>query len=235
MNERARAMWRRHAALLVAAIFHIGLLLLLPSMNPPAPPADPVEVAMTPPVPLPKPKPIHSPPAVRPAETNSSAQRADFRPAPRLPRVLPPAHALTLPEPLAPRPPMALPAGSPGPATTGAPAGGSGGTGGGNGTGAGNAGQEGNDYLIRLKAYIDAHKGRARHVEPNDADLVLVLDPDGMLTDIRIAASSGDPSVDDEIMNQLKAMSPFPKPPPVLFSGSRKLLSVADRWIFPRP
>ena len=106
---------------------------------------------------------------------------------------------------------------------------------GGNGTGAGYGGQEGNDYLIRLKAYIDAHKGRDRHLEPHDADVELVLDPDGRLTDIRLVSSSGDPLVDDEIVTQLRGMSPFPKPPSVLFSASKPLLPVLDEWIFPRP
>ena len=65
--------------------------------------------------------------------------------------------------------------------------------------------------------------------------MVLVLDPDGMLTDIRVVSSSGDPSVDDEIIVQLRRMSPFPKPPAILFSRSKPLLPVADKWIFPRP
>jgi TonB family protein len=125
---------------------------------------------------------------------------------------------------------MSLPAAS-GPPAAGAPGNGSGG----NGTGAGNGSQEGNDYLIRLKAYIDSHKDGARHREPHDADLVLVLDRDGMLTDIHVIASSGDPLVDDEIMTQLRRMSPFPKPPAVLFSSSKALLPVVDKWIFPRP
>jgi outer membrane biosynthesis protein TonB len=56
-----------------------------------------------------------------------------------------------------------------------------------------------------------------------------------VLTDIHVVSSSGDPSVDDEIMNQLRRMSPFPKPPAVLFSPSKPLLPVADKWIFPRP
>ena len=104
-----------------------------------------------------------------------------------------------------------------------------------NGAGAGNGGQEGNDYLIRLKAYIDSHRGRARHREPKDAEMALVLDQDGILTDIHVVASSGDPLVDEEIVMQLKTMSPFPKPPAVLFSASKPLLSVVDKWIFPRP
>ena len=131
---------------------------------------------------------------------------------------------------MAPKPPMSLPVASGTPAA-GAPGNGSGR----NGAGTGNGGQEGNDYLIRLKAYIDAHRGRARHLEPHDADVVLVLDPDGTLTDIRVVSSSGDPSVDDEIVIQLRRMSPFPKPPPVLFSPSKQLLPVADKWLFPRP
>ncbi len=231
-------MWRRHAALLTAVLLHLGLLLLLfltiEPLDPP--PSDPLDVSMVPPPAQPA-KPIRTPPAVRPAETNASAQRADFQPAPRLPRLSLPSLALTLPAPLAPKPPMSLPPASSGPPANGAPASGSGGKGpgGGNGSGAGNGSQEGNDYLIRLKAYIDRHKGSARHLEPNDADLVLVLDPDGMLLDIHIVSSSGDPAVDDEILTQLKGMSPFPKPPPILFSGSRQRLAVADRWIFPRP
>jgi TonB family protein len=125
---------------------------------------------------------------------------------------------------------MSLPIAS-GPPASGTPGYGSGG----NGTGAGNGSQEGIDYLIRLKAYIDSHKGGSRHWEPHDADLVLVLDQDGMLTDIHVVSSSGDPSVDDEIMIQLRRMSPFPKPPAILFSPSKPLLPVADKWIFPRP
>jgi outer membrane biosynthesis protein TonB len=235
MNERWRASWRRHAALLTAALLHVGLLwLILPYMiNRAEPPAnDSVDVAIAPPVPKPKPKakpkPIRTPPAVRPAETNSSAGRP-FQPAPRLARVSRPP-SLTLPSPVVEKPPMSLPAPSASPAA-GPPGHGSGS----NGAGTGNGSQEGNDYLIRLKAYIDAHRGRARHLEPHDADVVLVLDPDGMLTDIHVVASSGDLLVDDEIMTQLRAMSPFPKPPPVLFSPSKTLLPVADKWIFPRP
>jgi TonB family protein len=65
--------------------------------------------------------------------------------------------------------------------------------------------------------------------------LVLILDRDGVLTDIRVVSSSGDPLVDDDIVIQLRRMSPFPKPPAVLFSPSKPLLPVADKWIFPRP
>ena len=137
---------------------------------------------------------------------------------------------LTPPDPTLPKPPMSLPIAS-GPPPAGAPGNGLGGS----DTGAGNGSQEGNDYLIRLKAYIDSHKGGARHREPNDADVVLVLDQDGMLTDIHVVSSSGDPSVDDEIMTQLRGMSPFPKPPAVLFNASKPLLPVVDKWIFPRP
>jgi periplasmic protein TonB len=227
-----RASWRRHGALLAAVLLHIGLLwLILPYMiNRSEPlPSDPLDVAIAPPVPAPKPKPIRTPPAVRPAETNASAARPHFQPAPRLARVFKPP-SLQLPAPLVEKPPMSLPAASASPAA-GAPGNGSGG----NGSGAGNGSQEGNDYLIRLKAYIDAHKGRARHREPNDADVVLVLDQDGMLTDIHVVSSSGDPVVDDEIMTQLRGMSPFPRPPAILFSASKPLLPVADKWIFPRP
>ena len=233
MNERWRAWWRRHAALLTAALLHIGLLwLILPYMiNRSEPPAsDSVDVLIAPPVPAPKPKPVRTPPAVRTAETNSSAARPRLEPAPRLARVVQPSIRLTLPAPVVAKPPMSLPAASVSPAA-GAPGNGSGG----NGAGAGNGSQEGNDYLIRLKAYIDSHKGGARHREPHDADVVLVLDQDGMLTDIHVVASSGDPSVDDDIMTQLRRMSPFPKPPAVLFSPSKALLPVADKWIFPRP
>jgi len=128
------------------------------------------------------------------------------------------------------KPPMSLPVAS-GPPAAGAPGNGSGG----NGTGAGNGSQEGNDYLIRLKAYIDSRKSGARHRTPRDADVVLILDQDGMLTDIRVVSSSGDPLVDDNIVIQLRRMSPFPKPPAVLFSSSKPLLPIADKWIFPRP
>ena len=48
-------------------------------------------------------------------------------------------------------------------------------------------------------------------------------------------SSSGDASVDDDIVIQLRRMSPFPKPPAVLFTPSKPLLPVADKWIFPRP
>jgi len=65
--------------------------------------------------------------------------------------------------------------------------------------------------------------------------VVLVLDQDGVLTDIRVVSSSGDTSVDDNIIVQLRRMSPFPKPPAVLFSPSKPRLPVADKWIFPRP
>jgi hypothetical protein len=231
MNERWRASWRRHAALLAAVLLHVTLLwLILPYMinRSEPPPSDSVDVAIAPPVPKPKPKPIRTPPAVRPAETNSTAGRP-FQAAPRLARVSRPP-SLTLPAPMVEKPPMSLPAASSSPAS-GAPGKGAGG----NGNGSGYGSQEGNDYLIRLKAYIDAHRGRARHVEPHDADVVLVLDPDGILTDIHVVASTGDPSVDDEIIVQLRRMSPFPKPPAILFSPSKTLLPVADKWIFPRP
>ncbi len=125
---------------------------------------------------------------------------------------------------------MSLPAAS-GPPAAGAPGNGSGG----NGAGAGNGSQEGTDYLIRLKAYIDSHKSGARHREPHDAEMALVLDQDGILTDIHVVASSGDPLVDDDIVIQLRRMSPFPKPPAVLFNASKPLLPVVDKWIFPRP
>jgi TonB family protein len=239
MNQRAQAWWRRHAALLAAVLLHVGLLwLILPYMiNPTEPlPSDSVDVAMVPPAHLPKPKPIRVTPAPRPAEKNASAARPYLKPAPRLAHVVQPPLRLPLPPPLVPKPPMSL-AAVPGPPAPGGPASGSGGTGGGAGGGNGNGdgGREGIDYLIRLKAYIDAHKNGDRHREPNDADLVLVLDPDGRLTDLRVVSSSGDPSVDDEIMTQLKGMSPFPKPPAILFSPSKPLLPVADKWIFPRP
>ena len=234
MNDRARASWRRHVTLLVAVLLHIGLLwLMLGIVTPPQPPpSDPVDVAMVPPAPPPKhirPKPIPKP-AVRPAETNDTAGRASLRPAPRLPRMVLPPLNLKPPDPLLPKPPMVLPAASVAPAA-GPPGNGSGGS----GNGPGNGSQEGNDYLIRLKAYIDSHKDGARHREPRDADLVLVLDQDGVLTDIHVVASSGDPPVDDEIVVQLRRMSPFPKPPAVLFSASKPLLAVADKWSFPRP
>jgi TonB family protein len=235
MNERARAFWRRHATFVMAMLLHIGLLwLALPWLiNRSEPlPSDPLDVTVVPPIQPPKlpPKPVRVVPVKRPAETNASASRPQLHRAPRLARIVQPPISLPLPAPIVPNPPMSLPAPS------GAPASGSPGNGsGGNGTSSGNGSQEGIDYLIRLKAYIDAHKGRNRHWEPHDADVVLVLDPDGMLTDIHVVSSSGDPSVDDEIMLQLRRMSPFPKPPPVLFSPSKPLLPVADKWIFPRP
>lgn len=234
MNDRTRASWRWHATLLAAVLLHIGLLwLMLGMITPPQPPlSDPVDVAMVPPAAPPKhirPKPIPKP-AVRPAERNDTAGRASLRPAPRLPRMVLPPLNLKPPDPLLPRPPMVLPASSVASAS-GRPGNGSGGS----GNGAGNGSQEGNDYLIRLKAYIDAHKGGDRHREPNDADLVLVLDPNGVLTDIRVVSSCGEPSVDDEIVIQLRRMSPFPKPPAVLFSASKPLLPVGEKWIFPRP
>lgn len=243
MNDRAQALWRRHAALLTAVLLHVGLLwLILPYLlsQPPPPLDDPVDVAMLPPpAPQPKPirpKPVRLKPAERPAEKNASAGRPSLRPAPRLPRVTQPPLDLKLPPPLTPKPPMSLPVGSApgpsGPPTGGAPGSGSGA---GDGNGTGNGSQEGNDYLIRLKAYIDAHMSRDRHREPHDTDLLLVLDPDGRLTDIRVTASSGDPAVDDEVVTQLKQMSPFPKPPPILFSPSKPVLAVAETWFFPRP
>jgi protein TonB len=238
MNERARAFWRRHATFLMAVALHIGLLwLALPWLiNRSEPlPSDPLDITIVPPPkPVPPkpiaPKPVRIVPVKRPAETNASASRPRLKPAPRLAHIVQPPITLPLPAPMAPKPPMSLPAPSGAPAS-GAPGNGSGG----NGTSAGNGSQEGIDYLIRLKAYIDGHKNGARHREPHDADLVLVLDQDGMLTDIRVISSSGDPSVDDEIMTQLKRMSPFPKPPAVLFGPSKTLLPVADKWIFPRP
>jgi TonB family protein len=193
-------------------------------------PSDSVNVTIVPP-PMRPPKPIKVAPAVHPAETNSSAGRPHFAPAPRLARVVRQPIHLTPPDPVVPKPPMSLPTAAFGSPASGAPGNGSGA----NGAGPGNASQDGNDYLKRLKAYIDSHKNLGRHREPHDADLVLVLDPDGMLTDIRVVSSSGDPVVDDDIMTQLKQMSPFPKPPPVLFSPSKQLLPVADKWIFPRP
>jgi TonB family protein len=231
MNVRARASWRRHTALFLAVLLHIGLLaLILPYMiNRSQPPvSEPVDVAIVPPAQ--PPKPIRPTPAVHPAETNSSAARPHFQPAPRLAHVFQPRLHLTLPPPISPKPPMSLPAASV-PPESGAPGNGSGG----NSTGAGNGSQEGNDYLKRLKAYIDAHKSGARHWEPNDADVVLVLDRNGLLTDIHVVSSSGDPLVDEDIVTQLRQMSPFPKPPAVLFSASKPLLPVADKWIFPRP
>lgn len=228
-NARS-ASWRRHAALLVAVLFHMGLLLLLPYMinRSEPPPSDSVDVAIVPPAR--PPKPMRAAPAVQPAETNSSASRPHLRPAPRLVHVFEPRLRLPPPDPLLPKPPMSLPAAS------APPAGGAQGNGsGGNGNGAGNGSQEGNDYLVRLKAYIDSHKGGARHREPHDADVVLVLDQDGMATDIHVVSSSGDALVDDDIVTQLRRMSPFPKPPAVLFSPSKPLLPVADKWIFPRP
>jgi TonB family protein len=235
MNDRARVFWQRHATVLMAVLLHIGLLwLALPwliNRTPPLP-SDSLDVSIVPPVPTPK--PIRKTPAVPPAKTNASASRPHLKPAPRAAHPSQPRMRLPLPAPIAPNPPMALPAAS-GPPATGAPADGSGGTGGGNGSGSGNGSQEGNDYLIRLKAYIDSHKGGARHREPHDAAVVLVLDPDGVLSDIHVVSSSGDPLVDDEIMAQLRQMSPFPKPPAVLFSPSKRLLPVVDEWIFPRP
>jgi len=232
MNERARASWRRHAAFLTAVLLHVGLLwLVLPYMinREQPPPGDSVDVAIVPPPPKPvRPKPIPPKPAVKPAEKNATAGKPALQAAPRMPR-LPQIHP-KLPDPLPTKPPMTLPATSP-PAASGPPGNGAGGSGNGPGRGS----QEGNDYLIRLKAYIDAHKSGERHREPNDADLVLVLDRDGVLTDIHIAASSGDPAVDAEIVAQLRRMSPFPKPPPILFDSTHDLLSVADQWIFPRP
>ena len=230
MNERARASWRRHGALLAAVLLHAGLLLILSYMiaEPEPPPSDPVDVAMVPPAQ--PPKPIRPKPAARPAEKNSTAGQPHFQPAPRLARVALPSLDLTPPPPLPPKSAMVLPAAS-GARAAGPPGNGSGGSGG----GAGNGSQEGNDYLIRLKAYIDSHKSGAPHRTPYDADVVLVLDANGMLTDIRIASSSGDPAVDDDIVIQLRRMSPFPRPPAILFNPSKPLLPVADRWIFPRP
>jgi TonB family protein len=211
-----------------AVLLHIGLLwLILPYMINRAepPPSDSVDVAIV--APAQRPKHIRPKPAPRPAETNSSAGRPHFQPAPRLAHVPRSPPRLELPAPLPPTPPAA----ASGPPATGAPGNGSGG----NGAGTGNGSQEGNDYLIRLKAYIDAHKSGVRHREPHDAELVLILDRDGVLTDIRVVSSSGDPLVDDDIVIQLRRMSPFPKPPAVLFSPSKPLLPVADKWIFPRP
>ena len=232
MSERAQAWWRRHAALVAAALLHIGLLwLILPYMvNRTEPLTDSVDVSIVSPAPRLKPPRPKPKPAVRPAETNSTAGRPRFQPAPRLPRMVQPLPRLTPPPPLPPKTAMTLPAASGAPAA-GPPGNGSGGSGNGNGNGS----QEGNDYLIRLKAYIDSHKNGTRHRTPRDADVVLVLDQNGVLNDIRIVSSSGDPAVDDDIVVQLRRMSPFPKPPAVLFSPSKPLLPVADKWIFPRP
>ena len=234
MNERLRASWRRPAALLAAALLHIGLLwLILPYMINRTEPiaSDTLDVAIVQPAP-PPPKPIRPPPkpAVRPADTNATAGRPRFQPAPRLPHVPRPSPPLTPPEPLPAKPQMVLPA------AAGAPAAGPPGNGaGGNGMGSGYGSREGNDYLIRLKAYIDSRRSGARHRTPRDADVVLVLDPDGVLLDLRIATGSGDQAADDDIVVQLRRMSPFPKPPAILFSPSKQRLPVADRWIFPRP
>jgi periplasmic protein TonB len=237
MNERARALWRRHAAFLVAVLLHIGLLwLVLPYMinREQPPPGDPLEVAIVPAPPPPPPKPVRPKPivrpkpAVRPAEKNATAGKPNLQQAPRMPRA--PPIDLKLPEPLPAKAPMTLPVASPPPAA-GSPGNGQGG----NGNGPGIGSQEGNDYLLRIKAYIDAHKNGERHREPNDADLVLVLDPNGVLLDIRVVVSSGDAAVDDEIVVQLRGMSPFPKPPAILFGPSQQRLAVADKWIFPRP
>lgn len=228
-----RVRWQRPGTLAAAVLLHLGLLwLVLPLLADSAepPPSDPVEVVMAVPRQPPKPKPPPPKPAERPAETNESAGRPGFQPAPRLPRIATPSFRLTPPVPLPSKPPMALPAASP-PAASGPSGAGSGVRGRGPGTG----GREGNDYLVRLKAFIDAHKSGDRHVEPNDAELVLVLDRDGVLNDIRVVSSSGDPAVDADIVYQLRRMSPFPKPPEMLFDPDRPLLSVADRWIFPRP
>ncbi|HEX4506507.1 MAG TPA: energy transducer TonB [Alphaproteobacteria bacterium] len=218
--------------MLAAALLHVGLLwLALPYMvNRTEPlPDDPLDVAIVPPAPKPKPKPIRLPPAVRPAEKNSTAGRPHFQPASRLAHtVLPPVN-LALPPPIPAKAPMTLPAAAASPAA-GTPGNGSGVS----GTGTGNGGQEGNDYLIRLKAYIDSHKGGRGHWDSRDVDVVLVLDPDGALTDIRVVASSGDPAIDDDVVSRLKRMSPFPKPPPILFSPLKQRLPVADKWIFAR-
>jgi outer membrane biosynthesis protein TonB len=240
MNDRVRAFWQRHASFLTAVLLHIVLIwLALPFLvNRTEPlPSDPLDVSIVrlpKPPPKPKPKPVFTKPAVRPAEVNSTASRANLRSAPRLPHLVQPEMRLPLPAPVPAKAPMVLPVAS-GPPTPGGPPSGSGGKGAGAGNGTGNGTQEGNDYLIRLRAYIDAHKNGERHREPNDADVVLVLDPDGVLHDIHIAASTGDPAVDYEIMLQLRQMSPFPKPPPILFSPSQQLLPVADKWTFPRP
>lgn len=233
MKERVRVSWRRPATLLAAALLHIGLLwLVLPYMINRTEPiaSDTLDVAIVPPMQQPKPVRPKPKPAVRPAEKNATAGSPRFQPAPRLAHIPQPQPRLTPPTPLPSKPPMTLPAAS------GAPAAGPPGSGsGGNGTGPGYGSQEGNDYLIRLKAYIDSRRSGARHRTPHDADVVVVLDPDGTLTDIRVVASSGDPSVDDDIVIQLRRMSPFPKPPAILFSPSKRLLPVADKWIFPRP
>src|SRR6185437_14864178 len=142
MNERTRAGWRRRAALLAAALLHVGLLwLILPYMinRSEPPPSDPLDVAIV--TPVPKPKPVRAPPAIRNAETNSSAAQSHLEPAPRLPRVPRPPR-LELPAPLPQKAPMTLPAASAPPAS-GAQGAGSGA----NGTGAGYGTQEGNDYL----------------------------------------------------------------------------------------
>lgn len=236
MTERARALWRRHAALLAAVLLHVGLLwLVLPYMinQDPPPPADPLDVSVVrlpPPPPPPKPvRPKPPPkPAVRPAEKNATAGKPNRQQGPRMPRV--PPIALKLPDPVPAKAPMTLPVPA-APAASGRPGNGQGGSGNGPGIGS----QEGNDYLIRIKAYIDAHKNGERYTVPNDADLVLVLDPNGVLLDIRVAASSGDQAVDAEIVAQLRGMSPFPKPPPILFDATHQRLAVADKWIFPRP
>jgi periplasmic protein TonB len=234
MNERARAWLRRHAMFLAAALLHVALLwLILPYLaNQTEPlPSDPLDVSIVRPVPRPPPKPIVRPkPAIRPAEKNSTEGRPRFQPAPRLAHITPPEIHLPLPPPVPAKASMTMPPAAAAPAA-GAPGNGSGSGSAGNGNGS----QEGNDYLIRLRAYIDAHRNGERHREPHDADVVLVLDPNGVLTDIRVVSSSGDPAVDYEIMLQLRQMSPFPKPPPILFSPSKQLLPVADKWIFPRP
>ncbi len=236
LSTRARAFWRRHIALLIAALLHIVILgFVLPSMVNRAepPPADSVDVSMTPPpkqLPKPKPKPVIPKPAPRPAEKNTSTARPN-KPAPRLTRLAPPPIHLKLPPPLEPKPPMVLPA-TTGPTAAGAAP--NSGGGGGSGNGNGNGAQDGIDYLGRLKAYIDSRKSDDGHRNARDTDVVLLLDPDGVLTGIRVVSSSGDPRVDDDIVNQLKHMSPFPKPPAILFSPSKPILAVADKWIFTR-
>jgi protein TonB len=233
---KARVSWRRYLALLAAVLLHVGILWFFASYvidQTEAPGSDPVDVAIVPPAPSP-PRRIPPPKLVPSTETAASGGRPHLLPAPRLSRVVVPGVHLELPPPMAPNPPMSFPAAA-GTPVAGTAGNGSSGNGAGAGAGSGDASREGTDYLIRLKAYIDAHKSGDRHREPHDADVILVLDPDGRLTDIHMSASSGDPAVDDDIIAQLRRMSPFPKPPAVLFGDSKTLLPLMDEWIFPRP
>ena len=94
---------------------------------------------------------------------------------------------------------------------------------------------DGDEYITRLHAYVDKHQDTLS--DPggqrlNDAVVAIVIDRNGAVVHARVVETCGNRMIDNQILVELKQMSPFPKPPGILFGPTTQYISVTQLWFF---